>query len=126
MLIPLRIVLNDQTSIITCLKQDEIMNDKINESTPCSINLDSSLTIREITGLMEELNKISLDKNELIFQAEQVERVDAAALQLLLGFYLFAIKEGKKITWHKPSETFCEAVKLLGLKDVINISLLST
>lgn len=96
--------------------------EKADASTFCSINLNSSLTIREIAELMEELNSISTDKNELVFEAEQVERIDAAALQLLLGFYLFAIKEGRKITWNKPSETFCNAVNLLGLKDIINIS----
>ena len=74
---------------------------------------------------MEELNNISPDKNELVFESEQVERVDAAAMQLLLGFYLFAIGAGKKVIWDKPSDAFCNAVDLLGLKDIINISSVS-
>lgn len=87
-----------------------------------TIKLNSALTIRDITELMEELNNIGDDKNELIFESEQVERVDAAAMQLLVGFYLFAVDAGKNVIWDKPSEALCNAVRLLGLNEVINIS----
>ena len=87
----------------------------------CFIKLNSAITIREITELMEKLNDISPDKTEIVFEAEHVEKVDAAAMQLLSGFYLFSIEAGKKVVWDKPSDAFCSAVTLLGLNDIINL-----
>lgn len=101
----------------------DIAEDSAKEgSAPYLIKLHDAITIRGISELMEELNNISPDENELIFESEQVEKVDAAALQLLLGFYLFAIEAGKKVIWDKPSKALCSAVELLGMKDIINLS----
>ncbi len=88
---------------------------------PYLIKLNSAITIRDITELMAELNSIDPNEMELVFESDQVEKVDAAALQLLSGFYLFAIEAGKKVVWKKPSEALCSAVELLGLKDIINL-----
>jgi ABC-type transporter Mla MlaB component len=88
---------------------------------PYLIKLNTAITIRDINELMNELNSIEPDEMELVFESDQVEKVDAAALQLLLGFYLFSIEEGKKIIWDKPSEALCHAVELLGMKDIINL-----
>jgi anti-anti-sigma regulatory factor len=90
------------------------------KSVPYCVKLQSAMTIRDINQLMETLNSIDPDETELVFESDQVEKVDAAALQLLLGFYLFAIEGGKKVIWDKPSEAFCHAVELLGMKDIIN------
>jgi ABC-type transporter Mla MlaB component len=91
------------------------------EESPFLIELDSAITIRDVSELLEQLNNISPDKNELVFEASKVERVDTAALQLLSGFYLFAIDAGKKVIWNRPSEALCKAVELLGLTKVINM-----
>jgi len=108
-------VLNEST------EKEMSANNEVEEDDPCVIKLNSAITIRDITELMDELNNINTDATELIFESEQVEKIDTAALQLLSGFYLFSIKSGKKITWNKPSEAFCHAAKLLGLKDIINL-----
>jgi anti-anti-sigma regulatory factor len=91
------------------------------EESPFLIELDSAITIRDVSELLEQLNNISPDKNELVFEASKVERVDTAAVQLLSGFYLFAIDAGKKVVWNRPSEALCKAVELLGLTKVINM-----
>jgi anti-anti-sigma regulatory factor len=96
------------------------------ENSSCLIKLNSAITIRDVSDLLEELNNISADKNELIFESNMVERVDTAALQLLLGFYLFAIDAGKKVVWDKPSEALCKAVNMLGLNDVIDFPSVTT
>ena len=87
-----------------------------------TVQLSNALTIRDISELIQELSNIGDDKNELVFESEQVERVDAAAMQLLLGFYIFAVDAGKKVIWQKPSEALCNAVELLGLNEIIDIS----
>ncbi len=110
-------VLNENIEAVTT--GDSVVEEKGN--APYLIKLQSSITIRDIAELMEELNNISPDETELVFESDQVEKVDTAALQLLLGFYLFAIEGGKKVIWDKPSEAFCHAVELLGMKDIVNL-----
>lgn len=90
-----------------------------------TINLNSALTIRDAADLLDELNAIDEKYNEIIFDCEQLERVDTAALQLLLGFYLFWTGAGKKISWNKPGDNLCNAIELLGLKDIIVIEALA-
>jgi anti-anti-sigma regulatory factor len=119
-------VLNESKEAVTIednnTKEDSTEEVKKQTNTPYLIKLNDSITIRDISELMEELNSISSDETELVFESDQVEKVDAAALQLLLGFYLFAIEAGKKVIWDKPSEALCYAVELLGMKDIINLS----
>jgi len=99
--------------------------DSVNNNEAIDINLGTSLTIRDISDLMEELNELDNEKNELVFESEQLEKVDTAALQLLLGFYLNATGAGKKVIWHKPSEAFCHAAGLLGLHEILDIKTVS-
>ena len=85
------------------------------------IQLDTMLTIRDASELLEELKQIDDAHQEIIIESEQVERVDTAALQLLLSFYLFATDAGKQVIWNKPSDVLCHAFELLGLKELVNI-----
>jgi anti-anti-sigma regulatory factor len=118
---------------MSIMKNDELIN--LDNDTPnevdaddqnqadesYTVNLNSSLTIRDVSELIAELNQIDDDHNKVIFESEQLEKVDTAALQLLLGFYLFATNAGKKVIWNKPSEAFCHAAELLGLKEILNL-----
>jgi ABC-type transporter Mla MlaB component len=99
--------------------------DNVNNNETIDINLGTSLTIRDISDLMEELNELDDAKNELVFESEQLEKVDTAALQLLLSFYLNTTGAEKKITWHRPSEAFCHAAGLLGLQEILGIKTIS-
>lgn len=116
-------VLNEskEAAAVTTEESSVAENHKEQEGSSYLIKLNDAVTIRNITELMEELNSINPDKTELVFESEKIEKVDAAALQLLSGFYLFSIEAGKKVVWDKPSEAFCSAVKLLGLNDIINL-----
>jgi anti-anti-sigma regulatory factor len=96
-------------------------DDEIQSGTTYTVNLNSALTIRDVSELMDELNQINNNHSEVIFESEQLEKVDTAALQLLLGFCLFATDAGKKVIWNKPSEAFCHAVELLGLNEILNL-----
>lgn len=99
--------------------------DQSQAGTTYTVKLNSALTIRDVSGLMEELDQIDDAHNEVVFESEQLEKIDTAALQLLLGFYLFATDAGKKVIWNKPSEALCHAVELLGLKDILNLKTVS-
>lgn len=110
-------VLNDSQKPETVINDDE----KNQAESIYTVSLNSTLTIRDVAELMDELNQIDDTHNEIIFESELLERVDTAALQLLLGFYLFATDAGKKVIWNKPSEALCHAIEILGLKKFFNI-----
>ena len=93
------------------------------DKTTYTVSLEDAVTIRDVAELMDELSFISEETKEVVFDCSNIEKTDAAALQLLTGYYLFAIEEGKTVTWNNPTEAFCHAVSLLGLDDIINISL---
>ena len=102
-------------------------NQSLNQAgSAYTVNLNSALTIRDVSELMNELKQIDDGHNEVIFESEQLEKVDTAALQLLLGFYLFTTDASKKVIWNKPSEALCHAVELLGFKEVLNLKAVST
>lgn len=106
-------------------EKESVLNEKnsdaSDESHSCLITLNSAITIRDMTELMNELNNIASEKKELIFDSENVEKIDAAALQLLSGFYLFSVKEGRKVIWQNPSEAFCGGADLLGLTEILQL-----
>ena len=105
------------------VSEENASSSESNQSeTPYTIKLNSTLTIRDASELMEELNQIDDMHNKILIESEELERVDTAALQLLLGFYLFAKDAGKKVIWNKPSEALCHAVDILGLKEVVDIN----
>lgn len=93
------------------------------DNSTYKIDLDTAVTIRDVAELMDELSFIEPDVTEVIFECSQIEKTDAAAVQLLTGYYLFAKEEGKKVVWSNPTEAFCHSVNLLGLGDILNISL---
>lgn len=125
----------EKQSVLEESKQQEavIAEDSSNEEkditpeetvkTSYTVNLEEAITIRDVAELMDELSFIDAGVTEVIFECAQIEKTDAAALQLLTGYYLFAIEEGKKVVWNNPSETFCHSINLLGLGDIVNVSL---
>jgi len=108
------------------IQSDVNSEDQDRAGTTYTVNLNSALTISDVSGLMAELNQIEDKHNKVIFESEHLDKVDTAALQLLLGFYLFATDAGKKVIWNKPSEALCHAVELIGLKDILNLKPVST
>ncbi len=86
------------------------------------IKLQSSLTISDINELVEQLNNIDKEQAELVLDAADVERIDTAALQLLVGYFLLAINDGKKVNWKDPSDKLVNSAKLLGLTETMQLA----
>jgi len=114
----------EKQSVLNKAENSEILasgNEQKKMASTYTVNLSSALTIRDVSELMDELNAIDNACNEIVFETEQLERVDAAALQLLSAFYLSATSATKKVIWNRPGEALCHAVEVLGLSEVINI-----
>jgi anti-anti-sigma regulatory factor len=71
---------------------------------------------------LQELFLQALEKDEDIkIDASAVKTIDAAALQLLVLFFDKAVKQGLEIAVIEPSDSFKEAVRLLGLNDLFEL-----
>ncbi|MDK9761925.1 STAS domain-containing protein [Vibrio sp. D420a] len=55
--------------------------------------------------------------------ASQVSRVDTAGLQLLVSLFQTARRDGVDIQLCNPSQTFCDAIALLGVDMQLNFKM---
>jgi anti-anti-sigma regulatory factor len=92
------------------------------EETACfQIDLDSTLTIQNVTKLHEEL-KLSLAMYDHIeINASDVASIDTSTLQLLVSLKKDAVKLQKEVSIIYPSPRFIESANLLGLCDVLDV-----
>ena len=104
-------------------QQEESVLEDENDKTSYTVNLKNTISIRDVADLMGELRLVDSSVTKVIFECAEVEKTDAAAMQLLTSYYLFATEEGKKVVWNNPSEVFCHSINLLGLDGIINMSL---
>jgi anti-anti-sigma regulatory factor len=76
---------------------------------------------------MAELQTVQRNLLELLahipvaLNAAKVERVDTAALQLLVAFHRDAVAHGMHPTWAGVSDVFRDAVALLGLTNALEL-----
>lgn len=92
------------------------------EETACfQIDLDSTLTIQNVTVLHEKL-KLSLAMHDHIeINASDVASIDTSTLQLLVSLKKDAVKLQKEVSIIYPSPRFLESANLLGLCDVLDV-----
>jgi anti-anti-sigma regulatory factor len=79
---------------------------------------DPTLGVADARDLYSELNGVLADPAPVVLDAGQVERVDAAAIQVLVAFVRAARAAGLKPRWHAVSDAVREAASLLGLDDL--------
>lgn len=60
-------------------------------------------------------------KKRVTLDGSQVERTDAAAVQLLYAFIREATSRDIEITWHEPSEPLLASIRLMGLESGMNL-----
>ena len=74
--------------------------------------------IAKVQNIKEDLQHILEQGSDIIvLRAAQVERIDAAGLQLLCAFIRQTTTHTIKIRWESPSAALCRAAELLGLSD---------
>lgn len=78
-----------------------------------------SLNISGVGELHQQLSKALKGGRAVILDASQVQRADAAGLQLLAAFCQAARARGVAISWRQPSEVFDLSARLLGLDGML-------
>lgn len=84
------------------------------------IKLESNQNIAQVAELHEQLCATT-GYSELVINAESVERIDAASLQLLCALFIEAEKYEFRITWQNPSVALTDSAGLLGLKSRLSL-----
>jgi len=97
---------------------DEVTEDKGSEH----LVLGDDISIIHVAELKQDwLALIDSNKN-ITIDAQQVEDIDTAGLQLLLSFVKTVRSSGRQVHWSMPSETLIRAVTETALKDVMGCS----
>lgn len=86
-----------------------------------SIDCGETLTIAESGQLYATLLAELAEGREVQPDVSQIQRIDAAGVQVLLGFCREAALQGQTVAWGNPSEAFCKSIALLGLESEMGI-----
>jgi len=91
-------------------------------SAPKKIVLSHKQTIEDVATLRQTI-LAALDREaDIEVDASAVMRIDTATLQLLLTCKKTANQSGKELLIKSPSERFINAIELLGMKDLLNLT----
>lgn len=86
------------------------------------IDCGDALGIAELDQLYTRLLKSLADNTPVSFDCSQIERIDAAALQMLFAFSQESAVHGHPIDWTGASETFIKNTRLLGLSEAMGLN----
>jgi len=90
-------------------------------TSPKVIALPDVLDISRVSEFHSTLVNDIKDGEAVSFDVKNVERVDAAFLQLLTAFCMNAESRNIVVEWLTPSEAFQSGVKILGLSEFLEI-----
>ena len=90
-------------------------------SSVATYALAASCTVRDSGAMRTVLQEVFDAPETVTIDVSALERVDAAALQVLCAFVRDRKTQGRSVEWLGESATFSEAVRLLGLASVLNV-----
>lgn len=100
---------------------------KPNTTGSYSVVLNRIVEVTDINALFGRLEQaLSATTSTLMLDAEEVERIDAASLQLLTVFYREAVELGYAVKWNKPSDALQRSARLVGLAHRLGLEGVST
>ncbi len=88
-----------------------------------TVQLEPALDIAHAGELKAILSASPEDCEELVFDAQAVERVDAAGLQLLLAFVRQCEARPMTVSWASVSATLMDGASGLGLAQALQLQL---
>ncbi|SFR49686.1 lipid asymmetry maintenance protein MlaB [Thiomicrospira sp. ALE5] len=86
------------------------------------LSLPESLTIQNVQAEYTRLGEALLGlEGGITLQADQVQNVDTAGLQLLVAFVTRVQREGQALTWQDPSDSLIKNAENLGLTEFLQL-----
>lgn len=84
-------------------------------------NIQAVQDISTVAEVHSEL-KALLSNKKVLLEVSEIERIDAASLQLLYSFIEQAKSENVEILWRSPSDVLSNNAKLLGMEDALQLN----
>lgn len=85
------------------------------------IALSAECTLRDAPALQALLINTISPTDTVIIEAGAVQRIDAAALQLLVAFAQREQAAGRRLSWQEPAAELIESSARLGLTEVLGL-----
>ncbi|MBA1446248.1 MAG: STAS domain-containing protein [Chromatiales bacterium] len=87
------------------------------------VTLGESLTIQDVAGMLETLRRSLELGGTVTLNAGELDQVDGAGIQLLCTFVKEAVNQHIEVKWVATAEKLQSAAELLGLAEVLNLSI---
>ena len=86
------------------------------------VALEATLGIRDVRLLHEKLGSVLAAATAVVMDGSRVERLDAAAVQVLAGFVRAARERGLAFTWQGSSPVLQQAARVLGFESILELT----
>jgi anti-anti-sigma regulatory factor len=86
------------------------------------VALEASLGIADARALHAHLDAALAAGTAIVLDGGRIERLDAAAMQVLVGFCRAAHERRLTVTWKSISPSLQQAARLLGLESILYMS----
>ncbi|VAW98231.1 hypothetical protein MNBD_GAMMA23-34 [hydrothermal vent metagenome] len=111
--------------IVELVAEPQMMEAETNETEEnpvmgSVIKLNDVQDISQVGELQQQIVALMND-SDIIFDGSEVERIDAASLQLLTSVFKQAEKYGSKVSWQASSDALKKAAELLGLTEELSL-----
>lgn len=84
--------------------------------------LEAALGIGDARALHEKLGAVLAAATAVVMDGSRIERLDAAAMQVLAGFARAARERGLAFTWQSPSPVLQQAARALGFESILEMA----
>lgn len=107
-------------------KANEVVNKSINQSgvdqaIAATVVLPAQCLMRDAVDLKSQLQP-QLDAEDTVqIDVSKVERIDAAAMQVLLAFVRDRNQRARQVEWRGMNDVIAEAASMLGLQPVLHL-----
>ena len=91
----------------------------MSDSNKNVFQLEAALTIREVESVKDKLLEHLQNETNLMIDAQFLEQIDGAGLQLIVSAITQVKEDGGEISWQSVSDELKDAVSTLGLVQII-------
>jgi len=90
-------------------------------ATTTELDCGSTLDIASVAEFHAQCLEALKDGQNVMIKADELERTDTAALQVMAAFFQDAKLQQQTLEWQSPSEALCRSAALLGLTELLQL-----
>lgn len=83
------------------------------------INLGEVLDISTVSELKSKLVAVLENQGSVVLEANEIEKADTSALQVLMAFVQDARVQKQNVKWYQPSQALIRSADFIGLRELL-------